>query len=423
MKLTVKQVAQMHKITIKTLHHYDSIGLLHPSGKSHVRYRYYNNDDMRKLELILLLKSLGMSLNEIKELFAHPEQISKALEEQSEKNTTDINDYQELFTQCEEKYFLLKTNPKSATQLIGTGNYDDPIIRIMKRKPQDWWEENYPREIESFSIQKYYVASFFPFYKWMLFIFITFMTFILLQPGFTPFPIAIIVSFVSYILLLCIIIIDQTENRKISEQSMVNAMNKFDAILERNKSEQVIVENTQDIPLRTITEFAKINHIKVKTLHYYDEIGLLKPAERNEKDHRLYGATEQLRLDKIINLKFYGFSLETIQKLLNYPDNQSLIHAFEVQIKFIKLNLENLKEQQKQLQSIIVAHQNKPIFIEEIEQNPPGKTKKYRLLIIPLVILLFMPLFFPRINLLPFLYYLILIFPTYLLYKTLKEKA
>ncbi|MCY6957041.1 MerR family transcriptional regulator [Clostridium brassicae] len=66
-----------------------------------------------------------------------------------------------------------------------------------------------------------------------------------------------------------------------------------------------------------IGEFAKLNKISVKTLRYYDELGILRPAKiDDETGYRYYSAKQLPRLNKIIALKNLSFSLSEISKIL-----------------------------------------------------------------------------------------------------------
>jgi DNA-binding transcriptional MerR regulator len=58
----------------------------------------------------------------------------------------------------------------------------------------------------------------------------------------------------------------------------------------------------------------------VRTLHYYDEIGLLSPSQRTGSGHRLYTAEDVVRLQRIKSLRAVGFSLREIQGCLDRPD-------------------------------------------------------------------------------------------------------
>lgn len=66
----VQEVAKIAGVSVRTLHHYDSIGLLKPSNIGSNRYRYYNDADLRLLQHILFFKEIGFSLKKIQEIVA-----------------------------------------------------------------------------------------------------------------------------------------------------------------------------------------------------------------------------------------------------------------------------------------------------------------------------------------------------------------
>lgn len=66
--LTVGQVAEAYGVTVRTLHHYDEIGLLVPSERTYAGYRQYTGDDLRRLQSIVVYRRLGFGLDEIAEL-------------------------------------------------------------------------------------------------------------------------------------------------------------------------------------------------------------------------------------------------------------------------------------------------------------------------------------------------------------------
>ncbi len=65
------------------------------------------------------------------------------------------------------------------------------------------------------------------------------------------------------------------------------------------------------------TEFAQKASVSVRTLRYYDKVGLLSPSMYTESGYRLYTDTDLLRLQEILALKFLGFSLQEIQQFLH----------------------------------------------------------------------------------------------------------
>lgn len=70
----------------------------------------------------------------------------------------------------------------------------------------------------------------------------------------------------------------------------------------------------------TVKELAKISGVSVRTLHWYDEIGLLKPFSKGANNYRYYEEQQLLRLQQILFFKELGFALNDIQKLLSQND-------------------------------------------------------------------------------------------------------
>src|SRR5207253_9064656 len=64
-RLKVGELAKHSGLTVRTLHHYDHIGLLSPSARSDAGYRLYSQDDVARLHAIQALRHLGLSLPDI----------------------------------------------------------------------------------------------------------------------------------------------------------------------------------------------------------------------------------------------------------------------------------------------------------------------------------------------------------------------
>jgi DNA-binding transcriptional MerR regulator len=70
--LTVGTLARMAGVTVRTLQHYDEIGLLTPSGRSEAGYRRYTSADVGRLQQILFYRELGFGLDQVGEALADP---------------------------------------------------------------------------------------------------------------------------------------------------------------------------------------------------------------------------------------------------------------------------------------------------------------------------------------------------------------
>lgn len=81
--LTVHQVSELAGISVRTLHHYDAVGLLVPHERTEAGYRLYNEQDLERLQQILLFRELEFPLAEIRRIVESPDfDKSKALEQQ-----------------------------------------------------------------------------------------------------------------------------------------------------------------------------------------------------------------------------------------------------------------------------------------------------------------------------------------------------
>ena len=88
---TIGEVAELAGVTVRTLHHYDELGLLCPSGRSDAGYRLYSYEDLARLQEILIWRALGFSLAEIGSLLDDPEYDRlSALERQRELVRSEI---------------------------------------------------------------------------------------------------------------------------------------------------------------------------------------------------------------------------------------------------------------------------------------------------------------------------------------------
>lgn len=81
--MTVHEVSQLTGVSIRTLHYYDKIDLLHPAGKTESGYRLYEESDLERLQQILLFRELQFPLKDIKKILSSPDfDRNRALEQQ-----------------------------------------------------------------------------------------------------------------------------------------------------------------------------------------------------------------------------------------------------------------------------------------------------------------------------------------------------
>ncbi|POX55707.1 MerR family transcriptional regulator [Streptomyces sp. Ru71] len=97
MSYSVGQVAGFAGVTVRTLHHYDAIGLLVPSERSHAGHRRYNDADLDRLQQILFYRELGFPLEEVAALLDDPDADPRAhLRRQHELLTARIEKLQKM---------------------------------------------------------------------------------------------------------------------------------------------------------------------------------------------------------------------------------------------------------------------------------------------------------------------------------------
>lgn len=73
----------------------------------------------------------------------------------------------------------------------------------------------------------------------------------------------------------------------------------------------------------TVQKLGQLAGVSTRTLRYYDEIGLLKPARINSSGYRIYGQQEVNRLQQILFYRELGLHLEKIRDIMNDPDFDS----------------------------------------------------------------------------------------------------
>jgi DNA-binding transcriptional MerR regulator len=95
---------------------------------------------------------------------------------------------------------------------------------------------------------------------------------------------------------------------------------------------------------RKVGDLAKRTGLTVRTLHHYDEIGLLSPSARTRAGHRVYGEADIKRLQKIVSLRQLGFSLEQIRESLDRPGHTAL--------QVLELHIGHIREQIDAQQSL-----------------------------------------------------------------------
>jgi len=86
-----------------------------------------------------------------------------------------------------------------------------------------------------------------------------------------------------------------------------------------------------------VGDLSRETGLTVRTLHHYDELGLVTPSTRTESGHRLYGEADVARLQQVLSLRSLGFALEEIRDCLRQREFS--------QLRVVQLHLDRLTEQ------------------------------------------------------------------------------
>lgn len=137
----------------------------------------------------------------------------------------------------------------------------------------------------------------------------------------------------------------------------------------------------------TVNDVSKLTGVSIRTLQYYDTIGLLKPNGHTEAGYRLYDDTALERLQQILLFKELEFSLKEIKSMINAPDFDR-DKAMEQQIELLtmkKEHLENLIDFARKIKTTGVKNMDFTVFdtkkIDEYAKRAKeqwGQTPEYR---------------------------------------------
>jgi DNA-binding transcriptional MerR regulator len=160
MAWSIAQVARMSKVTSRTLRHYDEIGLLPPARVGANGYRYYEQEQLLKLQQILVMRELGLGLDAIKEIVSKGRDqvevlrmhrgwllaerdrfarlartVTRTIEElEGGENVTSMDHWFEGFDAAKQEELRAE-----ARQRWGAEQVDAANARV-KGKPAEWWQ-------------------------------------------------------------------------------------------------------------------------------------------------------------------------------------------------------------------------------------------------------------------------------------------
>lgn len=114
----------------------------------------------------------------------------------------------------------------------------------------------------------------------------------------------------------------------------------------------------------TVKQLSELAAVSVRTLHHYDRIGLLKPAQRSEKGYRCYGRKQLLILQQILFYKKLGFPLKKIKAVLEDPEFD-LVKALEHHRRQLEAEQEQMNTLIRTIDKTILSLKNKKSMMED----------------------------------------------------------
>ena len=137
---TVGQVADLFGVTVRTLHHYDEIGLLVPSERSRAGYRLYTAEDLTRLQQVVVYRRLEMPLEEIATLLDRGEDAADHLRRQRATVMTRLDELRELVSAIDRALEREMSEQPATTEdlkeLFGDGFEDE-----YQQEAQERWGE------------------------------------------------------------------------------------------------------------------------------------------------------------------------------------------------------------------------------------------------------------------------------------------
>jgi len=149
---SVGEVARLTGVTVRTLQYYDNIGLV-PLERDSGGRRYYKESDLTRLQQVLFYKSLGLKIEDIKNLLEEtitPEQISSVLRKQLDIFYHKLNDLKSNITLIETTLISLEEKKS-----IPWGNLIQLMISLNKDTIFEYKNTRYDKNTEEIFMQHY----------------------------------------------------------------------------------------------------------------------------------------------------------------------------------------------------------------------------------------------------------------------------
>ena len=137
--------------------------------------------------------------------------------------------------------------------------------------------------------------------------------------------------------------------------------------------------------MRTVKEISDLTGISVRTLHYYDEIGLLKPTDKSEAGYRLYDDKALETLQQILFFREFDISLKEIKAVMENPaleKNQILLMQREMlvakkeRIERLIASIDNILRGENRMDFEVFSKSELEDMYNSMEANMSDELKK-----------------------------------------------
>jgi DNA-binding transcriptional MerR regulator len=148
---TVGTLAKLSGVSVRTLHHYDEIGLLVPGDRTAAGYRLYSPDDLVRLRQVLFYRELGFGLDEIAKILADPSipiddhlrRQHRMLRERRERDRALLDAIEH---EMEARKMGMSLTPEEQLEVFGTTKYAEHAAEAEERWGEtDQWRESQRR--------------------------------------------------------------------------------------------------------------------------------------------------------------------------------------------------------------------------------------------------------------------------------------
>lgn len=149
---TVGIIAELTGVSVRTLHHYDHIGLVVPSVRTAAGYRGYTDTDVERLHLVLVYRAVGLPLDEIRTLLddsdvdvsAHLRRQHRLLLEQADRLANTIKAVEELMTAHDKG---IQLTAQEQVEIFGTDAFGGEYAKEAEQRwgDTDAWKQSQER--------------------------------------------------------------------------------------------------------------------------------------------------------------------------------------------------------------------------------------------------------------------------------------